>query len=328
MQDDVYEASLSPEIRELLSKNNPSSSLHKKSRNLMERMKTVTFNSDRVWKLIEGSIDVHIHGGPEAYVTRLYDELEMAIKACEAGMQAIVFKCHSSPSTRSASIVQKVVNQWADEHKKKKLEVLGGVVLNYEVGGLNPSAVAASIAMGGKMVWMPTRDASHHKRASGETGGIDVLDSNGNVTPQLKEIFSLIAESDAVLSLTHQSTRERLTLIDEAKKSGIKRIEVGHPLQAKTRMTMEQMKIAADKGAYLGMYCLNFEPQHWSWELFMQAVKEIGCEKIIAATDSGNYQFSSPVDLLRVFITGMLDRGISDKDVETMVKTNPRNLLY
>lgn len=60
----------------------------------------------------------------------------------------------------------------------------------------------------------------------------------------------------------------------------------------------------------------------------MQAVKEIGCDKIIASTDSGNYQFSAPVDLLRVFITGMLDRGIPDKDVEKMVKTNPQNLLY
>ena len=328
MQDDIYEASLSPEIKELLSQNSPSGNFHKKSRNLMERLKTAPFDLDRVWKLMEGSIDIHIHGGPEAYSTRLYDELDIAVRACEAGMQAVVFKCHSCPSTRTASLVQKVVNQWADEHKKKSLDVFGGVVLNYDVGGLNPAAVAANLAMGGKVVWLPTRDASHQKKASGDMVGIDVLDSAGNVTPQLREIFSLIAESDAVLSLTHQGTRERLTLIDEAKRAGINRIEVGHPLQAKTRMTIEQMKLAADKGAYLGMYCLNFESIHWSWDLFMQAVKEIGSERIIAATDSGNYQFSSPVDSLRVFITAMLDRGIPDKDVETMVKINPRNLLY
>ena len=147
MQDDIFEVSLSPEIKDLLSRNSPSLAIHKHSRNLLERMKTTPFDQDRVWKLLEGSIDMHVHGGPEAYATRLYDELEIALQACEAGMQAVVFKCHSSPSTRTASIAQKVVSRWAKEHGKKSTDVFGGLVLNYEVGGLNPAAVAANIAM-------------------------------------------------------------------------------------------------------------------------------------------------------------------------------------
>lgn len=328
MKEEIYEVSLSPQVKEQLSHEASFASVHGGAPSLIERMKSHSFDLDRVWRLMNGAIDIHIHGGPEAYVTRLYDELEIALQACQAGMRAIAFKCHSSPSTRSAKIVQKVVNQWADEHGKARTDIFGGIVLNYDVGGLNPAAVAASIAMGGKIVWMPTRDASHHNRVKGGTGGIAVLDDNDHVVPPLKEIFSLIAEGDAVLSLTHQSTKERLIMIDEAKQAGVQRIEVAHPIEAITRMTVEQMKLAADRGAYLGMYCLNFAPAHWSWDLFIEAVKIVGVDRIIASTDSGHYKFARPVDSLRLYITGMLEHGVSDKDVEKMVKTNPGNLLY
>jgi len=82
-----------------------------------------------------------------------------------------------------------------------------------------------------------------------------------------------------------------------------------------------------DKGAYLGMYCLNFGPINWSWDLFMQAVTELGCDNIIASTDS-HYQFATPIELFRIFISGMIHRGISDRDIEKMVKINASNLIY
>ena len=295
----------------------------------MSRLKAPRFDMERVWNLMDGAIDVHIHPGPDAYNARVYDEVEVAIQGCQVGMRAVVFKGHSMPSARSAYFVQKAVDQWAEQHSKRRIDVRGGVMLNYAVGGLNPEAVLTSYRVGGTHVWLPNKDASFHHKLYGIPGGIDVVDENDCVLPELREVLDLIAEGDMVLSLCHQSVKERFIIIDEAKKAGVKRIEVGHPLHLTAKMTVDQMKIAAEKGAYLGMYCANLETGvMWSWEEFMEAVRVVGCDRIVIGTDCGDFAFPAPVEAMRLFITGMLMRGIPDNDVEKMVKTNPGELLY
>ena len=86
-------------------------------------LKTPLFDMDRVWKLMEGVIDIHVHSGPEAYAVRVADELELAIQACQAGMAAVVFKCHSVPNQRSTTLLQRVVDLAA-----KGVQVKGGLV--------------------------------------------------------------------------------------------------------------------------------------------------------------------------------------------------------
>ena len=162
-------------------------------------LKATIFDMNRVWRIMDGAIDIHIHPGPEAYAVRMATELEMAFQACEAGMAAVVFKCHSVPTSRSAAFIQEVVNQWAKEHGKHKTDMFGGVVLNYAVGGLNPEAVVVNARLGGKYVWLPSLDSAYHHQGMGSTGGIEVLDENDNVVPPLKEIFSLMAQTDMVL---------------------------------------------------------------------------------------------------------------------------------
>ena len=292
------------------------------------RISAERFDTDRVWKLMDGAIDFHIHGGPDAYMPTPYDELEIAIQACRVGMKALVFKCHSMSSARTTYFVQNAVNRWAEEHNKKKIDIFGGVVLNYCVGGLNPEAVNVCHRVGGKFVWLPNLDASFHRKVMGTKGGIEVLDENDNIVPPLREIFAMIAEVDMVLSLGHQSTKERFILIDEAKKAGIKRIELIHPNQVTNKMTVDQMKIAADKGVYIGYYCTNFRPLQWSWDEFMQVCQTVGPDRIIAGTDSGIFMSPSPLEAMRLYITGMLVRDVPERDVGKMVKTNPSTLLY
>jgi hypothetical protein len=292
------------------------------------RLKAPRFDMDRVWKLMEGAIDIHIHPGPDAYNARVYDELEIAVQACQAGLKAVVFKGHSMASARSAFFVQKAVDQWAEQNQKKKIDVRGGVMLNDAVGGLNPEAVLTSYRIGARHVWLPNKDSSFHHKLFGIPGGIELLDEKDRVLPKLREILEMIAEGDMVLSLSHQSVKERFIIIDEARKAGVKRIEVCHPIALTAKMTIDQMKTAADKGAYLGMYCANFDRLVWSWEVFMEAVKTVGSDRIVIGTDCGHFAFPAPLEALRLFITGMLTRGITDQDAEKMLKTNACALLY
>ena len=101
---------------------------------------------------------------------------------------------------------------------KKKIEVFGGVVLNYAIGGLNPDAVLSAYRQGGKYVWLPNMDANHHRNfvGQGQGEGIDLLDENDNVVPKMKEVLELMAETDMVLGTSHTSTKERLQVVKEA----------------------------------------------------------------------------------------------------------------
>src|SRR5208282_6917456 len=111
-------------------------------------------------KLLMGACDLHVHSAPDLYV-RFMNDLEIAKDAADAGMKAVVLKCHVEDTAGRAYLVRKAV---------PGVQTFGGVVLNHAVGGLNPTAVEASIGLGGKIVWMPTRDSKKHRAHFGETG--------------------------------------------------------------------------------------------------------------------------------------------------------------
>ncbi len=129
MKEEIFEASLSPERESIREKYQTRADkdgtgygrLNRSFEALKARMKDKLFDMDLMWSLLEGSYDIHIHGGPSSTVARLFDELDFAIHACYVGMGGLVFKNHDSPSTRSVNLAQKVVNQWAEEHNKKKI---------------------------------------------------------------------------------------------------------------------------------------------------------------------------------------------------------------
>ena len=288
---------------------------------------TPEFDLDAIDRLMDGVIDAHIHPYPDPYVPRVGDQIDLAIAACQAGMSAVLFKCHQIPTAGTVPLVQKVLNQWADEHDKKRLDVFGGVVLNYAVGGLNPAAVEANARIGGRVVWTPTSDAGHFYYLCGKSGGIEVVDENGNVVPPMKEILSLIAEGDLVFNISCQWVRDVFCLIDEAKKIGVKRVNLVHPNHPSSLATVEQMKIASDKGSFIEL-TRNYGSTSFSWDVFMKAYKLIGPDKIIGSTDAGYFNRATPVVAMRQYIIEMLLQGIPEEDVEKMVKTNPRELLY
>jgi hypothetical protein len=96
--------------------------------------------------LLEGAVDLHVHGGPDL-VPRRYTDLELAARARDAGMRAIVLKSH----------VESTVGRAASVAAATGLEVHGGLVLNaFASGGVDPEAVELSLQLGARVIWMPT----------------------------------------------------------------------------------------------------------------------------------------------------------------------------
>jgi hypothetical protein len=289
---------------------------------------TPFFDMGRVDRLMQGAIDVHIHGGPDAWSPRHFNDIQLAMQACEAGMGAIVIKCHTAPSARSTQLAQWTVDQWAKEHNKGSIRIIGGIVLNYNVGGLNPEAVEMTARLGGKFIWTPNLDSSHQHKLTGKPGGIEVITKKDKVVPELMEIFEIIAKHDLVLSLCHHSSRERFVMIDAAKEVGVKRIEIVHAFYCITKMTIDQMKMAAEKGVYIGHYCHTFHPPDFSWDETLRAIKEVGADHFVLGTDLGTWKLPPPLTSYRTFVGTLLEKGVPEAEVEKMTRVNPERLIF
>jgi hypothetical protein len=336
MKEEIFEASLTAEMIKrmrgaVVIKGGTSAygTLDNSLEALKNRMKSPVFENERMWRLLRGSYDIHQHSGPSATTERLFDELDLAIQGCYIGQGGIVFKNHDTPTTRSVKLVQKVVDQWAEEHNKKKIELFGGVVLNNTVGGLNPEAVVAAYRLGGKYVWLPNLDSNHHRRVTGEGEGkgIDIIDKSDNIVPKMKDILELIAEGDMVLGIGHQSTRERFIVAREAVKMGIQRIEVNHVNYPMTWLTPKQCKEFVDLGAYIGIYAMDMG-NFYTMDEVMPIYETVGPEKIVLGYDCGHVGLPYALDGLRRLILEFLIRGVPDEHVKLMCQTNGYNLLH
>lgn len=284
-----------------------------------------------VSELLRGSYELHVHAGPDSYAGRTWSEIDTALAACEAGMGGIVFKCHSAPSSARTDFVKRYVYEMCEEGGWHKTEIYGGVVLNYPVGGVNPHAVRASLKMGGRFVWTAVMDSEHHRKVTGQGGGIRFVEK-GKVVEPMHEILDLIAEHDAVLSLSHLGTEERFIYIEEAKRHGVRRILIDHPQLSIVKATPEQLREMAQMGALIGFYWQAAVPNLFNFAVkpteMLDYLRVVTAEHLASGTDLGQYGNPHPVDGMRMFLRTLLFFGVSREDIETIFKKNPRRLIH
>jgi Family of unknown function (DUF6282) len=172
-----------------------------------------------------GMTDLHVHSGP-SLLPRRHDDRGAVDAAATAGFSTIVLKAHEG------STVERAVAAGTG--------ACGGVVLNRSVGGANPDAVEVAARLGGRVVWMPTVSATAHKAASGsselavhrefELGSVDVVGSDGRLLPEWFDVLDAVAAHDLLLGSGHLTAAEALLLFTEARRRGVERLLVNHPL--------------------------------------------------------------------------------------------------
>ena len=277
------------------------------------------------------AIDMHCHPYPDLF-PRLADDFDIVNAAKAAGMKAIVLKCHHESTVSRAYLVDKVT---------EGIKVFGGVVLNSYVGYLNPAAVEAALRLGGKVVWMPTIDAGYHAEVHGAAGGYDaqgggrggkgvwVLDEDGNLLPEVFEIFELVAQHDAILGTCHLSPREIVALVKAARERGVERISVTHPFFRVPNLDLDTVAEVAAMGAYPEFgYCTVSPAWHYATpEKVAAAIARVGASRCLLVSDTGQRHNPLPSEALRVFSQTLFEKGVSADDIDTMIKRNPAELL-
>lgn len=288
---------------------------------------------DELTDMLEGMYDTHIHAAPDSYGWRVRTEADVARKAVDYKFGGLVFKGQGAPTSYRQAFVQELADLYAEQQEKRKIDIFAGVCCSSQVGGYNPAAVEASFAVGGKYVWTPSKDSDfQHIAENNPVPGVKCVDENGDLIPEIHEIFKLIAEHDGVLGIGHQSTRERFLMIALAQEMGVKRIVLEHVQMHITRMSIPQLKEAAKAGVYLGLaavagYC-NYVMPHVDNQEACRWIRDIGPEHFVAQTDMTQLQNPDPVEGIRIMAKILLSQGLSVKDLQTIYVKNPRDLLY
>jgi len=238
-------------------------------------------------------------------------------------MRAIVLKNHYEFTSGLAYIVRKQV---------PGIEVFGGVDLNLTVGGMNPAAIEYMTQTSGgwgRIVWMPTFDAENAVRFAKENRRSVSVSRNGELLPQVKEVIGLIAKHGLILATGHSSAEEGLMLVREGKRQGVRQIVVTHAMNPPIQMTVAQMQEAAKLGAMIefvgGSLATPDAPARM--DRFANAIKKIGPEYCILASDLGQQGNALPTDGFAAFLAAMRARGLTQQQVDRMAKENPARLL-
>ena len=267
---------------------------------------------------LAGVIDFHVHSGPDSR-PRSVSDLEIARIAKRAGMRGLVFKNHFTMTADRA---------WLAMQEVDGIEIFGGVALNHAVGGLNPEAVRQLAAFSGgrgKVVWLPTFDAEFWMTRAGDPGEFVPVLRDGRPDPILGEIFDLIARHDLVLAMGHSSPEEVLMLIPEARRHGVEHILVTHGLGQQP--SAAQLAEMAAQGAIIELVWLAVGNGEFTMTDYADAIRAVGAESFLLSSDLGQEMNPLHTDGLVRFIDGLRAEGVSDADIDTMIRHNPARLL-
>ncbi|TVQ29865.1 MAG: histidinol phosphatase [Phycisphaeraceae bacterium] len=278
---------------------------------------------------LDGAIDLHVHTAPDVY-DRLLSDDEQVSQALGAGLRAVLLKSHHTLTADRATLAS----------QRHGAQAFGGLALNHSVGGLNPVAVETAIAFGARQIWMPTIHAAHCLktapqemfRAEARKGreGLTVLQAPDRLRPEALAILELIRDGEIALGTGHLAPEEALVLLKSARDMGVRRMVVTHPQMSFTRYTLPQMREAVELGAMLEFDYLSCCPG-WTESVPVEeagaAIRSVGAERCILATDGGQPNNPAPVEMLRTFARELREFGLRREEIRRMLCENPAWIL-
>ena len=289
---------------------------------------------ERVNALLVGAIDMHCHSGPSV-MPRMIDHIEALEEASAAGMKALLFKDHFYSATPVTALLSSHFGQL-------DVTMLSGVPLNDTAGGLNPYAVDHGLKLGARLVWMPTFSAANHIRHNRRghllpttvpmrrPKMLTVVDEDGRIKDEVKEILDQIAEFDAVLSAGHLHISEIWPLFEEAERRGVGRRLVQHPTYT-IGATPTDIRELVEGGAFIEHSLCMFIPesrfQYYPSEELKAVIDAGGTEQTILGSDLGQIDNPTPVNGFRAVIRLCLELGFDDPTIRRLIGGNAARLL-
>lgn len=277
-------------------------------------------------ELLKGVSDIHLHAAPDSKA-RSGNELEFARAARKAGYKSMLFKSNDFSCHDRAYLIRQELPDF---------EVFGSLCMN-RVHGDKVNAFAAEKAVNTtgnlcRCIWMPTQDAVYQNmRYHNRKEGIPVLDDAGRVLPEVVRVMEICSDANIIFATGHSSPEESMVLARKAREIGVRKLVVTHANSGIWKMTHEQIRRCMDLGAWIEYsYITNLwgpgtglpDFERMSNREFTDFAR-IAPEQSIITTDLGQVGMPHPVEGMRRCILALLENGLTQKQVDFMVRTNP-----
>jgi hypothetical protein len=282
---------------------------------------------------------MHIHIAPDV-VPRRIDDVTLARRFQELGLAGFVLKSHYTSTAERAAVVREVV---------PGVRAMGAIALNRSVGGLNPLAVEIAALEGARVVWLPTVDAVNESAGRSEpkpgdkvpvwaavqyglrqrgiaVDAVPVVDADGRVLPETREVLGTVAAHGLVLGTGHLSRDEIFAVVDAALEEGVELIVITHPEFPSQNLSADDQISLARRGALLERCFTTPHTGKVTWERWLDNIRAAGPRNSVLATDLGQVDNPPVEDGLALLVDRLLDAGFGEEDVRTMAVANTRRL--
>jgi hypothetical protein len=285
-------------------------------------------------KVLDGAVDLHCHSGPSPFPRRL-DHVEASYDGARINLRAILVKSHHHNTVMDLLAMRTPL-------QSAPTPMYGGVALNSEVGGINPSAVAVAINLGGRCVWGPTVSAGQHIKAHSHDDGfpsaagnlyeqeVSIFTAAGEVSPETDLVTKLVGDAGILLTGGHLDGTSMKTFFKTASGNGVKRMLLHHPdfiVNASETDIEEMLGYGAFVEHELSMYHPQVAAPQFPIERLVDWIQKIGPERTVLDSDLGQVGNPLPVDAYILIIQQLLDHGISEADIRQMICRNTAYLL-
>jgi hypothetical protein len=295
--------------------------------------------SEHARELVRGAVDYHVHVAPD-FAERRITDVQLAHRSKELGLGGFGLKSHYTATHERAAVVREAV---------PGVTVLGTIVLNRAVGGLNALAVEVMARQGGRIVWFPTVSSENEAeeventdpngkvpvwvkfelelRDSGaDCSAVPVVYDSGELVSEAYSVLDVISAHDLFLMTGHLSRDEIFTLIAAATAIGVQNIVITHPEFPSQRISADDQVELAQTGALMERAFTTPYTGKCSWDAIFDATRAVGVENTVWATDLGQV-FNPPVeDGLAIMADMHLQAGFTDAEIRTMAVDNTRRV--
>ena len=284
---------------------------------------------------IQGACDLHIHTAPDIF-PRFLDDVEHATVCRNAGLRAILYKCHADTTMTRA---------WHTMRQVEGIKVFGGITLNLQAGGLNPAAVDVALQLGAAQVWMPSYHSQAHYEETGMLGGyahqstdaptypvqgITILDEAGKMRQEVYYILELVKKHNKIIGTAHLSAYESLALIEAAREVGCQRVVLTHPFFAPPACSIRQVQEAVELGAFVEFAAGNAMspiPKPIDLRQYVEIIKLVGADNMVISSDTGHPRKTNSPETMRTFAQHLNYLGVGESDLYKMLNYNYNYLL-
>lgn len=276
--------------------------------------------------------DLHVHSAP-CVAPRRADDVATVRAYAAAGFAGCVLKGHCEPTVGRAAAAAAALPD------PEALAVYGGLVLNDPAGGLNPAAVAAALALGARVVWLPTVDAAAHREAglahpppcapAAVAGpGWACPPRDPEAAAVVGQIVRLVAEADAVLATGHVSGDEAAWVVAAARRAGGRPVLLTHPTFAVPGLRPAQVRELCDLGAVceITAYQLLHQPDCDAARL-AALVWEVGPARCVLSSDAGQPTSPPAPEALDRLVEALVSAGVDRGACEAMASAQPAALV-